>query len=192
MTEQTPDKYPNGMGGRKVNDLPQPDTWHGAPVPPESLSLPADMPDQWAYELQDLYGLWLGKLYGNMEDAPKIAEPFTKVIPVDDGRMQMVIAENKRLNALNGVRSYGDSVRWQTVSDALAVKYQPKHHGRLYEAILGITFDRRNFAKKMLHLEILNELDETVWPTPKREAKLFSFNAGKYEELKRKGFRMEF
>ena len=77
------------------------------------------------------------KLYGNMEDAPKIAEPFTQVIPVDDGQMQMVIAENKRLNALNGVRSYGDSVRWQTVADALAVKYQPKHHGRLYEAILG-------------------------------------------------------
>lgn len=77
------------------------------------------------------------KLYGNMEDAPKIAEPFTKVIPVDDGQMQMVIAENKRLNALNGVRAYGDSVRWQTVADALAVKYQPKHHGRLYEAILA-------------------------------------------------------
>ena len=77
------------------------------------------------------------KLYGNMEDAPKIAEPFTKVIPVDDGRMQMVIAENKRLNALNGVRSYGDSVRWQTVADALAVKYQVKRHGRLYGAILG-------------------------------------------------------
>jgi hypothetical protein len=50
--------------------------------------------------------------------------------------MQMVIAENKRLNALNGVRSYGDSVRWQTVADALAVKYQPKRHGRLYGAIL--------------------------------------------------------
>ena len=77
------------------------------------------------------------KMYGDMADAQKIAEPFTKVIPVDDGKMQMVIAENKRLNALNGVRSYGDSVRWQTVADALAVKYQPKHHGRLYEAILG-------------------------------------------------------
>jgi hypothetical protein len=76
------------------------------------------------------------KLYGNMEDAPKIAEPFTKVIPVDDRQMQMVISENKRLNALNGVRCYGDSVRWQTVADALAVKYQPKHHGRLYGAIL--------------------------------------------------------
>ena len=60
------------------------------------------------------------------------------------------------------------------------------------EGILGISFDRRNFAKKMLHLGILIELDETIWPTPKREAKLYKFNADKYEELKRKGFRLEF
>lgn len=76
--------------------------------------------------------------------------------------------------------------------ELLPAKFTLRELQSLYEAILGITFDRRNFAKKMLHLEILNELDETVWPTPKREAKLFSFNAGKYEELKRKGFRMEF
>lgn len=76
--------------------------------------------------------------------------------------------------------------------ELLPEKFTLRELQSLYEAILGITFDRRNFAKKMLHLEILNELDETVWPTPKREAKLFSFNAGKYEELKRKGFRIEF
>lgn len=76
------------------------------------------------------------KLYGNMEDAPKIAEPFTKVIPVDDGQMQMVIAENKRLNALNGVRSYGDSVRYEAACKALAVKYANKPMGWLHEAIL--------------------------------------------------------
>lgn len=76
--------------------------------------------------------------------------------------------------------------------ELLPEKFTLRELQSLYEAILGITFDRRNFAKKMLHLEILNELDETVWPTPKREAKLFSFNAGKYDELKRKGFRMEF
>lgn len=76
--------------------------------------------------------------------------------------------------------------------ELLPEKFTLRELQSLYEAILGITFDRRNFAKKMLHLEILNELDETIWPTPKREAKLFSFNAGKYEDLKRKGFRMEF
>jgi hypothetical protein len=77
------------------------------------------------------------RMYGDADMAAQIAEPMTKVIPVDDGRMQMVIAENKRLNALNGVRAYGDAVRWQTVADAMAVKYAVKCHGRLYGAILG-------------------------------------------------------
>jgi hypothetical protein len=76
-------------------------------------------------------------MYGDADMAAQIAEPMTRVIPVDDGRMQMVIAENKRLNALNGVRAYGDAVRWQTVADAMAVKYAVKRHGRLYGAILG-------------------------------------------------------
>lgn len=76
--------------------------------------------------------------------------------------------------------------------ELLPEKFTIKELQSLYEAILGINFDRRNFAKKMLHLEILTELDETIWPTPKREARLYKFNSEKYEELKRKGFRIEF
>lgn len=76
--------------------------------------------------------------------------------------------------------------------ELLPEKFTIKELQSLYEAILGINFDRRNFAKKMLHLGILTELDETIWPTPKREARLYKFNSEKYEELKRKGFRIEF
>ena len=69
-------------------------------------------------------------------DDPRIA------VAISEGanavELRTVKAECARLNALNGVRSYGDSVRWQTVSDALAVKYQVKRHGRLYGAILGV------------------------------------------------------
>ncbi len=76
--------------------------------------------------------------------------------------------------------------------ELLPEKFTLKQLQSLYEAVLGIRFDRRNFAKKMLHLDILTPLDETVWPTPKREANLFAFNLGKYNELKRRGFRLEF
>lgn len=62
----------------------------------------------------------------------------------------------------------------------------------LYEAILGIRFDRRNFAKKMLHLDLLTRLDETSRPTSKRDATLYKFNPEKYAELKLRGFRLEF
>ena len=76
--------------------------------------------------------------------------------------------------------------------ELLPEKFTLKELQSLYEAVLGIHFDRRNFAKKMLHLDILTQLEETVWPTPKREANLFKFNIDKYEELKQRGFRLEF
>lgn len=50
--------------------------------------------------------------------------------------LRTVKAECARLNALNGVRSYGDSVRYETACKALAVKYSTPAHGRLYEAVL--------------------------------------------------------
>ena len=86
-----------------------------------------------------------------------------------------------------------EQIHFQPIGfELLPEKFTIRELQSLYEAILGINFDRRNFAKKMLHLEIITELDETIWPTPKREARLYKFNAEKYEELKRKGFRIEF
>lgn len=76
--------------------------------------------------------------------------------------------------------------------DLLPDKFTLKELQTLYESVLGVRFDRRNFAKKMLHLDMLIQLDETAWPTPKREAKLFQFNLDKYRELKQRGFRLEF
>jgi 8-oxo-dGTP diphosphatase len=86
-----------------------------------------------------------------------------------------------------------EQIHFQPIGfELLPEKFTIKELQLLYEAILGINFDRRNFAKKMFHLEILTDLEETIWPTPKREAKLYKFNADKYDELKRKGFRLEF
>ena len=76
--------------------------------------------------------------------------------------------------------------------ELLPEKFTLKQLQNLYEAILDVRFDRRNFAKKMLHFNILKQLDETVWPTPKREAYLYSFNEESYNELKQKRFRLEF
>lgn len=76
--------------------------------------------------------------------------------------------------------------------ELLPEKFTLRQLQTLYEAILDVNFDRSNFAKKMLHFNILTQLDETVWPTPKREAYLYSFNQESYNELKQKGFRLEF
>ena len=76
--------------------------------------------------------------------------------------------------------------------ELLLEKFTMKQLQNLYEAILDVHFDRRNFTKKMLHFNILTQLHETTRPTPKREAFLYSFNKENYNELKQKGFRLEF
>ena len=60
----------------------------------------------------------------------------------------------------------------------------------LYEAILDVKFDRRNFYKKMQHLELLTQVKTSA--QERRQPFLFRFNAAKYSELKQKGFRLEF
>ncbi|MCI7462370.1 MAG: NUDIX hydrolase, partial [Bacteroides sp.] len=49
--------------------------------------------------------------------------------------------------------------------ELLPEKFTMRELQILYESILGVKFDRRNFAKKMMHYELLNQLDETVRPT---------------------------
>ena len=76
--------------------------------------------------------------------------------------------------------------------ELLSEKFTIKELQNLYEAILDVKFDRRNFYNKMKHLEILSQLDETVLHSPQKEANLFAFNKEKYEEMKQKGFKLEF
>lgn len=84
---------------------------------------------------------------------------------------------------------------------------------RLYEIILGVKFDRRNFQRKIMASGILEEADEPVEtsyaprmmadmeyccaePKPKRRpgriASLFRLNKAKYLEMKDEGNKMEF
>ena len=63
---------------------------------------------------------------------------------------------------------------------------------KLYEAILEVKFDRRNFYKKMNALEILIPIEERNPNAASRNPIKYRFNKVKYYELKRKGFRLEF
>ena len=62
----------------------------------------------------------------------------------------------------------------------------------LYEAILGVRFDRRNFAAKMLKLGLIQPTGDRPADAARRIPQTFRFNVQKYEELKRSGFRLEF
>ena len=60
----------------------------------------------------------------------------------------------------------------------------------LYEAILEVKFDRRNFYNKMTKLGILKESEIRTEGTSRRIPIMYRFNAEKYQELKQKGFRL--
>ncbi len=62
----------------------------------------------------------------------------------------------------------------------------------LYEAILEVKFDRRNFYNKMLKLGILMEAEPRPANASRRTPSKYRFNSEKYAELKQKGFRLEF
>ena len=46
---------------------------------------------------------------------------------------------------------------------------------RIYEAVLDIKFDRRNFSKKLLGLNLLKDLNKSEEIKGKKPAKLYSF-----------------
>lgn len=74
--------------------------------------------------------------------------------------------------------------------ELLPPEFTVKELQLLYEAILDVKFDRRNFYKKMQHLELLTQVKTGA--QERRQPFLFRFNAAKYSELKQKGFRLEF
>lgn len=61
----------------------------------------------------------------------------------------------------------------------------------LYATILQKEIDRRNFRKKMLSFDILEETDTIVMQKAGRPAKLFRFNTVKYNQLVKDGFHFE-
>jgi 8-oxo-dGTP diphosphatase len=61
----------------------------------------------------------------------------------------------------------------------------------LYCTILEKEIDRRNFRKKILSFEIIEETDKIFTKNTGRPAKLFRFNKKKYNALEKEGFNFE-
>ncbi|MFY0672054.1 MAG: NUDIX hydrolase [Bacteroidia bacterium] len=58
----------------------------------------------------------------------------------------------------------------------------------LYESLLDEKFDKPNFRKKVLDMELLEPLNEVQQNVKHRPAKLFKFNEARYNELLENGF----
>lgn len=83
-------------------------------------------------------------------------------------------------------------VRYQPIGfELLPPKFTLSQLQHLYETVLEVALDKRNFRKKVLGFDLLVPLKETQMTGRHRPAQLFRFDADKYEKLKRRGFNFE-
>lgn len=74
----------------------------------------------------------------------------------------------------------------------LPEKFSLRELQNLYEAILGVSLDRRNFRKKFFSMDLLEDVGEYEVNVPHRPGKLYKFNFEKYEQNKRNWFGIDF
>jgi 8-oxo-dGTP diphosphatase len=74
----------------------------------------------------------------------------------------------------------------------LPKKFSLRDLQNLYEAILDIKMDRRNFRKKFFAMDFLTDLNEMEQSVPHRPGKLYKFNYEKYEKKKKKWVGIDF
>jgi len=68
----------------------------------------------------------------------------------------------------------------------LPKKFSLRELQNLYEAILGVELDRRNFRKKFFSMDLLEDTGEYEADVPHRPGKLYKFNYEKYQKKERK------
>lgn len=114
------------------------------------------------------YALWFP-----VNDIPELAFDHERIID----------AALKRLKS---------KVRYQPIGfELLPPEFTLSQLQHLYETILEVTLDKRNFRKKFLGMDLLIELDEVEQDVAHRAARLFQFDVEKYKKLTQQGFNFE-
>jgi 8-oxo-dGTP diphosphatase len=105
-----------------------------------------------------------------IDDLPKLAFDHAEI----------VAAARKRLQS---------KVRSEPIGfELLPPKFKLTQLQQLYEAVLEKPLDKRNFRKKVLALDLLEELDEVEEDVAHRAARLYRFDERKYRALAKRGF----
>jgi 8-oxo-dGTP diphosphatase len=104
---------------------------------------------------------------------------------------KLVFDHNKILHM--GLERLKNKVKFQPVGfELLPKKFTLTELQKLYEAILEVELDKRNFRKKILSMDLLIKLDESQKNVAHRAARLYKFDKVRYKELVAKGFIFEF
>lgn len=73
----------------------------------------------------------------------------------------------------------------------LPEKFTLKQLQNLYEKVLDLEIDKRNFRRKLKSIDLLIDVNENQTDVSHRPGKLYSFDKQKYDSRKKKGFNFE-
>ena len=111
---------------------------------------------------------WFG-----MDDLPQLAFDHDRILELAYQRLQ-------------------NKVRYQPIGfELLPQKFTLTQLQHLYEIILDRSLDKRNFRKKILGMNVLQELDEVETDVAHRAARLYRFNKQRYREMVKQGVNFE-
>ena len=80
-------------------------------------------------------------------------------------------------------------VRYEPIGfELLPPKFTLSQLQHLYEVCLEEKLDKRNFRKKIIAMDLLQETNEIQSDVRHRAARLYRFNQKKYDQLKKRGF----
>ena len=109
----------------------------------------------------------------SLQDLPKLAFDHESILETAQDRLK-------------------GKVRYQPIGfELLPEKFTLTELQKLYERILGVTIDKRNFRKKAQKLGVLEETDEIQQDVRHRAARLYRFDRKAYEELTKQGINFE-
>ena len=112
-------------------------------------------------------------LWFAIDDLPKLAFDHDHILEVAHQRLR-------------------GKVRYQPIGfELLPQKFTLRQLQHLYEVVLDRELDKRNFRKKILGMDILQELDEVETDVAHRAARLYRFDKRAYKAMTTKGFNFE-
>jgi 8-oxo-dGTP diphosphatase len=83
-------------------------------------------------------------------------------------------------------------IRYQPIGfELLPEQFSLVQLQNLYEAVLEISLDKRNFRRKLMSNDLLIELKEKDPNSRRKKAQLYQFDKQKFDELSLKGFNFE-
>jgi ADP-ribose pyrophosphatase YjhB (NUDIX family) len=161
------------------------------------------------YDLTGLNGLYMTQLYthGDIERDPGarvISTSYYSLIKIQDIDPDHVMISNARWCPINelpelifdhgkmvemALESLRDEAQRKPIGfELLPPKFTIPQLQSLYEAIYQQKFDKRNFRKNILKMNLLDQLNEKDKENSKKGAWFYRFNEAKYKELLQQGF----